>query len=57
MSALQSLDAIEVVGGRGLDKEVKNQKGLSLAPFSACLQNFCSSSLLFINRKACRQLG
>lgn len=35
MSALQSLDAIEVVGGRGLDKEVKNQKGLSLAPFGA----------------------
>lgn len=57
MSALQSLDVIEVVGGRGLDKEVKNQKGLSLSPFSAYLLNFCSYSLLFLNRKACRQLG
>ena len=57
MPALWSVDVIEVVGGRGLDKEVKNQKGLNLAPFSAYLQNFCSYSLLFLNRKAYRQLG
>lgn len=51
MSALRSLDVIEAVGGRGLDK-VKNQMGLSLPPFSAYLQSFCSYSLLFLNRKA-----
>lgn len=45
MSALQRLDVIEVVGGKGLDEEVKNQKKLSLAPFNAYLQNFCSYSL------------
>jgi len=47
MSALQRLDVIEVVGGRGLDKEVKSQKKLSLVPFSAYLQNFCSYSCDF----------
>ena len=39
MSILRSLDVIEVVSGRGsgrgLDKEVKNLNGLSLALFNA----------------------
>lgn len=39
MSVLRSLDVIEVGGGRGsgrgLDKEVKNLKGLSLALLNA----------------------
>ena len=44
MSVLRSVDLIEVAGGRGsgrgLDKKVKNLKGLSLTLFNAYLRVF-----------------
>ena len=50
MSVLRSLDLIEVAGGRGsgrgLDKEVKHLKGLSLALFNAYLRVF--ALILFV---------
>lgn len=54
MSLLKSLGVIEVVGhvgcGRGLNKEEKNLKGLSLAPLNAYLRIFVFILLLFSNR-------
>ena len=61
MSVLRSLDLIEVAGGRGsgrgLDKEVKHLKGLSLALFNAYLRVLLLFSLLFLNKKALEQLA